>query len=160
MVKRYAQVIAIYNHYYNHYFILHPCICSLARCQEKVDRLIIIIMHIFMFAPKAGSLIESPMHAGSPFYYSTYWLKLFLLLYFLLRTNIVTVEPPIKDTIEITSEQRTRFNVPDGDFPIVLIIIFLTSNIIKDNLSTKDKVTWVPNVSIIRRFQFQGHNYI
>ena len=37
-----------------------------------------------------------------------------------------TVEPPIKDTlikdtIEITSEQRTRFNVPNGDFPIVLI---------------------------------------
>ncbi len=34
-----------------------------------------------------------------------------------------TVEPPIKDTpikdtIEITSEQRTRFNVPNGDFPI------------------------------------------
>ncbi len=38
-----------------------------------------------------------------------------------------TVEPPIKDTIEITSEQRTRFNVPNGDFPIVLII-FLTSD--------------------------------
>ncbi len=34
-----------------------------------------------------------------------------------------TVEPPIKDTIEITSEQRTRFNVPNGDFPI-----FLTSD--------------------------------
>ncbi len=37
-----------------------------------------------------------------------------------------TVEPPIKDTaikdtIEITSEQRTRFNVPNGYFPIVLI---------------------------------------
>ncbi len=40
-----------------------------------------------------------------------------------------TVEPPIKDTpikdtIEITSEQRTRFNVPNGDFPN----IFLTSD--------------------------------
>ena len=42
------------------------------------------------------------------------------------------MEPPIKDTIEITSEQRTRFNIP---FPIVLIII-----LIKDNLSTKDKM--------------------
>ena len=31
-----------------------------------------------------------------------------------------TVEPQIKDTIEITSEHRTRFNVPNGDFPIVL----------------------------------------
>ncbi len=41
--------------------------------------------------------------------------------------NIIfsTVEPPIKDTIEIT---RTRFNVPNGDLPIVLIIIFLTSD--------------------------------
>ncbi len=28
-----------------------------------------------------------------------------------------TVEPQIKDTIEITSEQRTSFNVPNGDFP-------------------------------------------
>ncbi len=36
---------------------------------------------------------------------------------------IYTVEPPIKDTdtIEITSEQRTSFNVPNGDFPRVLI---------------------------------------
>ncbi len=39
----------------------------------------------------------------------------------------IIVEPPIKDTpikntMEITSEQRTRFNVPNGDFPIVLII--------------------------------------
>ncbi len=33
-----------------------------------------------------------------------------------------TVETPIKDTIEIISEQRTRFNVPNGDFPIVLIL--------------------------------------
>ncbi len=47
------------------------------------------------------------------------------------------MEPPIKDTpikntIEITSEQRTRFNVPNGDFPIVLIIIiFLTSQPLK-----------------------------
>ncbi len=33
-----------------------------------------------------------------------------------------TVEPLIKDTPikEITSEQRTKFNVPNGDFPIVL----------------------------------------
>ncbi len=41
-----------------------------------------------------------------------------------------TVEPPIKDTpikdtIEITSEQRTRFIVPNGDFPNN---IFLTSD--------------------------------
>ncbi len=62
-----------------------------------------------------------------------------------------TVEAPIRtlrisDTIEITSEQRTSFNVPNGDFPIVPI---------KDNLSTKDKMAgkqWVPNVSVIRRF--------
>ncbi len=53
--------------------------------------------------------------------------------------NIYTVEPPIKDTpnkghnniIEITSKQSTRFqstrfNVPNGDFPID--IIFLTSD--------------------------------
>ncbi len=37
-----------------------------------------------------------------------------------------TVEPLIKDTpirgtIEITSEQRTSFNVSNGNFPIVLI---------------------------------------
>ncbi len=41
-----------------------------------------------------------------------------------------TVEPPIKDTpirdtIEITSEQRTRFYVQNGDFPIVIIYSFL-----------------------------------
>ncbi len=30
-------------------------------------------------------------------------------------------DTPIKDTIEITSEQRTRFNVSNGDFPTVLI---------------------------------------
>ena len=30
-------------------------------------------------------------------------------------------DTPIKDTIEITSKKRTRFNVPNGDFPIVLI---------------------------------------
>ncbi len=35
-------------------------------------------------------------------------------------STLCTVEPPIKDTIEITSEQRTRFNLPNGDFPIVL----------------------------------------
>ncbi len=29
-------------------------------------------------------------------------------------------DTPIKDTIDITSEQRTRFNVPNGDFPILL----------------------------------------
>ncbi len=65
----------------------------------------------------------------------------------------VTVESPIKDTIEITSIQRTMFNVPNGDFPIVLILLFLT--LIKDYLSTKDKMAikqWVPNVSVIRRF--------
>ena len=27
----------------------------------------------------------------------------------------------IRDTIEIASEQRTSLNVPNGDFPIVLI---------------------------------------
>ncbi len=71
-----------------------------------------------------------------------------VMYYDLVTLIIITVEPPIKDTlikdtIEITSEQRTRFNVPNGDFPI------------KDNLSTKDKMTrkqWVPNVSVIRRF--------
>ncbi len=35
--------------------------------------------------------------------------------------NKITVEPPIKDTIEITSEQRTRFNVPNGEFPNTLL---------------------------------------
>ncbi len=41
-------------------------------------------------------------------------------LYSSYYSDSITVEPPIKDTIEITSEQRTRFNVPNGDFPIVL----------------------------------------
>ncbi len=36
------------------------------------------------------------------------------------QRELTTVEPPIEDTIEITSEQRTRLNVPNGDFPIVL----------------------------------------
>ncbi len=32
---------------------------------------------------------------------------------------IIRVEPPIKDTIEITSEQSTRLiNVPNGGFPL------------------------------------------
>ena len=35
--------------------------------------------------------------------------------------RVYTVEPQIKDTIEITSEQRTRFNVPNGDFPIDIL---------------------------------------
>ncbi len=39
-----------------------------------------------------------------------------------------TVEPPIKDTIEITSEQRTRFNVPNGDFNSYSSNIILTSD--------------------------------
>ncbi len=63
--------------------------------------------------------------------------------------GVYTVEPPLKDTIEITSEQRTSFN---GDFPIVLIYSYPP---IKDNLSTKDKMArkqWVPNVSVIQRF--------
>ncbi len=34
----------------------------------------------------------------------------------LVPVECITVEPLIKDIIEITSEQRTSFNVPNGDF--------------------------------------------
>ena len=68
--------------------------------------------------------------------YSVYWISYCI---------VYTVEPLIKDTIEITPEQRTRFNVPNGDFPIVLIL-FLTS------INQQRTKQWVPNVSVIRRF--------
>ncbi len=63
-----------------------------------------------------------------------------------------TVEPQIKDTIEITFEQRTRFNVPNGDFPIVLIY----SSFDKRQPVNKGRKQWVPNVSVIRRFHWDS----